>query len=396
MLSRNIKVGIDIGTYQVKVVICESVYENNKKTFKIIGTGLSESKGLRHGYIINVDDVKEAVLTAISRAEKNSGVKVTEALISIGGESLQSFSSVGQSIVSRADLEITELDVNKAMESAEENIDKAYIQNRKILHTIPLSYKIDNKVVLGNKPAGMKGAKLEVKCLYITCMEQHFADIVEAVEGANIDVLDVLASPIVASTVVLTKSQKIAGCVLVNIGAETISIVVFEDNNPISLEVFPIGSSDVTNDIALGLKISIEDAEGIKKGAITQTNVSKKKLDEIIQARVYDMFEIIESHLKKIGKNAILPAGIFITGGGSNIASIEELARATLKLPSRIASLNLNDRGKIMDSTWSVAYGLTVIGLSGLDSSDFNQNFGKGLFKKYLKPILSWFKQFLP
>ncbi len=391
-MSKNIKVGIDIGTYQVKVVVSELAYENEKKNFKIIANSLSESKGLRHGYIINTEDVKESLLNALSKVEKIIGFRVNEALVSIGGEGLQSFSSQGHSIISRADLEITDLDVNRALETAEESIDKAYIQNRKILHTVPLFYKIDGKVVLGNSPVGMKGTKLEVKCLYITCIEQHFIDIIDAVESCGISVLEVLASPIVASTVVLTKSQKIAGCVLVNIGAETVSVVVFEDNNPISLEVFPIGASDVTNDIALGLKVSIEEAENIKKGAITHTSVSKKKLDEIIQARIYDMFEIIESHLKKIGKNAILPAGIFITGGGSNIATIEDLARATLKLPSRIANLNINEKGKVVDSTWAVAYGLTVIGLNGFGEKSYSS---KNIFSK-IKPIISWFKQFLP
>lgn len=391
-MSRNIKVGIDIGTYQVKVVVSELVYENSKKNFRIIATGIAESKGLRHGYIINTDDVKESIMIAISKAEKIINFKINEVLVSIGGEGLQSFSSVGHSIISRADLEITDLDVNKAFDSAEEGIDKVYIQNRKILHTVPLFYKVDGKNVLGNSPVGMKGTKLEVKCLYITCIEQHFIDIVEAVESCGISVLEVLASPIVASTVILTKSQKIAGCVLVNIGSETVSVVVFEDNNPISLEVFPIGASDVTNDIALGLKVSIEEAENIKKGVVTQTSVSKKKLDEIIQARIYDMFEVIEAHLKKIGKSAVLPAGIFITGGGSNITSIEDLARATLKLPSRIANININDKGKVMDSTWAVAYGLTVIGLNGFDGKGVS---GKSIFSK-LKPLISWFKQFLP
>ncbi len=391
-MSRDIKVGIDIGTYQVKVVVSELVYENSKKNFKILANTLAESKGLRHGYIINTEDVRDSVMTAVSKAEKMIGFKINEALVSIGGEGLQSFFSSGNSIISRADLEITDLDINRAFESAEENIDKVYIQNRKILHTVPLHYKIDGKTVLGNTPLSMKGTKLEVKCLYVTCIEQHFIDIVEAVESCGISVIDVLASPIVASTVVLTKSQKIAGCVLVNIGAETVSVVVFEDNNPISLEVFPIGASDVTNDIALGLKVSIEEAENIKKGVLTQTNVSKKKLDEIIQARVYDMFEVIENHLKKIGKNAILPAGIFITGGGSNIATIEDLARATLRLPSRIANININEKGKVIDSTWSVAYGLTVIGLNGFENKN---NSSKNIFSK-IKPIISWFKQFLP
>jgi cell division protein FtsA len=241
----------------------------------------------------------------------------------------------------------------------------------------------------------MHGVKLETKALYVTITKQHIEDLVTIIAECGIEVKDVIASPIAESKILLSEKNKMAGCALLNIGYETTTLAVYEEGLLISLQSFHIGGMDITKDIALGFKISLDDAENIKNGVIIG-DYPKKKLDEIIQARVYDMFEIIESHLKKIGKNAILPAGIFITGGGSNIASIEELARATLKLPSRIASLNLNDRGKIMDSTWSVAYGLTVIGLSGLDSSDFNQNFGKGLFKKYLKPILSWFKQFLP
>jgi cell division protein FtsA len=123
-------------------------------------------------------------------------------------------------------------------------------------------------------------------------------------------------------------------CILANIGAETVSIVVFENNIPISLEVFPIGSVDITHDIALGLKIPLDDAERIKLGSDTGVSVSRKKLEEIIDARLSDIFELIENHLKKIGRNGLLPAGIIMIGGGSGTPNIEEVAKATLKLPT--------------------------------------------------------------
>ncbi len=393
-MMRNITVGIDIGTYQVKVVVAELVKENNKNTTKILGTGITESKGLRHGYIINSSDVTQSIQTAVRQAEKTSGVKINRAYVAVGGIGLSGITSSSSTMIGRADLQITELDIEKLNEICEENISPNLVQNHRILHSIPLSYKIDGKPVLAKTPLDMKGTKLEVKMLFITCLEAHLNDLLEAIDQAGIEVIDVMASPIAASFVTLTKAQKIAGCVLANIGAETITIVVFENNIPISLEVFPIGSTDITNDIALGLKIPLEEAESIKIGGITSTTFSKKKLDEIISARLADMFELIESHLKKVGKNGLLPAGIFITGGGGGIGTIVDFAKAALKLPSRIASMTLGEqKSSVKDSTWAVAYGLCMLGFS----KDEKKNLGiKNTMNKTGIKILNFLKQFLP
>lgn len=391
---RNITVGIDIGTYQVKVVVAELVKENNKNTTKILGTGMTESKGLRHGYIINSGDVTASIQTAVRQAEKTSGIKINRAYIAVGGIGLSGITSSSSTMIGRADLQITELDIEKLSQISEESISPNLIQNHRILHSIPLSYKIDGKAVLAKTPIDMKGTKLEVKMLFITCLEAHLNDLLEAVDRAGVEVIDVMASPIAASFVTLSKTQKIAGCVLANIGAETISIVIFENNIPISLEVFPIGSNDITNDIALGLKIPLEEAENIKVGGITSTTFSKKKLDEIISARLADMFELIENHLKKMGRNGLLPAGIFITGGGGGIGMIEEFAKGALKLPSRIASMTLGEeKSGVKDSTWAVAYGLCMLGFS----KEEKRNLGiKHSMNKTGEKIFNFFKQFLP
>jgi cell division protein FtsA len=185
-----------------------------------------------------------------------------------------------------------------------------------------------------------------------------------------------------------------AGCVLANIGAETISIAVFENNTPVSLEVFPIGSTDITNDIALGLKIPLEDAETVKLGGIRGTNFSKKKLDEIVSARLSDMFELIDNHLKKIGRNSLLPAGIFITGGGSGIGTIEDFAKASLKLPSRIATMTLGEqKSTIRDATWAVAFGLCMLGFSKEEKANVGL---RGAVGKTGQKLFGWMKQFMP
>ncbi len=390
-MSSNITAGIDVGTYEVRVVIAEHGDKNNLTA--ILGTGRAESKGLRHGYIINMADVTKSVNLAKRQAEKASGIKIRKAFISIGGIGLSSVKSQGSTIVTKADQEITGADVEQAISAAEEAIPNSLIQNRKIIYSIPTLWKIDGKPVLG-RVLGMKGVKLETKTLFISCIEPHLDDLVEAVEETGVEVVDVVASPIAASFVTLSKSQKIAGCVLANIGAETVSIVVFENNIPISLEVFPIGGSDITNDIALGLKISMEEAESIKLGGITATSYSRKKLEEIISARLGDIFELIEVHLKKIGKSGILPAGIIMTGGSSSLGLIEDLARSYLRLPSRIASLHIgSDKFQIKDSSWSVAYGLCIIS----SIPDEEERLGlKRYSKNVFKTIWQTLKKFLP
>ena len=387
-MARNIITGIDVGTHTIRVVVSELVRGNGAP--HIIGTGLAESKGLRHGYIVNERDAVESISTAIRTAEKSSGVTIKNAYLSIGGISLESLTSNGTTVISRADSEVTDLDIDKILKSSEDNLPN--IQNKKIIDTIPVTFKLDGKEVLG-KPQGMKGTKLEVKTLFITCLEQHLNDLVHAVEEAGVDVVDYVAAPIAASLIALSKKQRVVGCVLVNIGAETVSLAVFDDDTPISLQVFPIGSTDITNDIALGLRIPLEEAERLKLGSLSD-NHSKKKLDEIIEARLSDIFDLVEAHLKKIGRNELLPAGVIITGGGAGIGTIEDLARAALKLPSKIAApLPLtNQKGQVRDSSWFVAYGLCVYGFMDRRPS----RGGSGGSSPLWNTVKGWLKELMP
>ncbi len=389
-MTDRIIAGIDVGTYQVKVVIVRQPKKRKDRTLpQIIGTGYTESRGLRNGYIINETDVQRSVKSAVLQAEKTAGVEIKRAYVSIGGIGLDEIRSHGEVITTRADSEITQTDVEKAMQDSEERI-LEQIPNRRVLHAIPLSFRIDGEPVLG-RPHGMKGVKLEVESLFVITSEQHLSDLIASIENIGITVEDVLAGPISASFVMVTKAQKRAGCVLANIGAETVSIAVFENGTPLSIKVFPIGSNDITNDIALGLKIPLEEAEKIKRGGITQTTHSKKKIDEIIAARLTDIFELIDAHLKKIHRDGLLPAGIIITGGGSGITTIQELARVALKLPSKIATLDPNQNGKVRDASWAVAYGLCVWG-----ATDNTDETTIGIARKASRSILDWFSQFLP
>jgi cell division protein FtsA len=390
-MARQIKAGIDIGTFSTKVVIAEEVRVGDRLVAKIIGTGVSESRGLHHGYIKDQAEVVMSIKRAVANAEKQAGVEVRRAFVSVGGLGLSGTTAVGSTITSRADLEITQLDITKALEAAEAAIPHEISLNKKIINTIPVEYKADNKLIW-TQAIGTKAQKLDIKVLFILCVEQHVQALIKAVEEAGIEVTDVVAGPVAASFVNLSKKQKKAGVILANLGAETLSIVVYENDAPISLEVFPVGGNDITNDLALGLKVTLEEAESIKVGAVTNAIYSKKKFDEIVAARLGDCFELIETHLKKITRNALLPAGIVLTGGSAHIHGLKELAESTLKLPSKIADIRFGEeeKTKTKDQMWSVAYGLSAYGFM----SENTDPIGPGILGDILEKLRTLIKKF--
>jgi cell division protein FtsA len=276
------------------------------------------------------------------------------------------------------------------MEECEENLN---LSNKKIIHTFPVSFRLDGKEILG-RLEGAHGTKLETKTLCITYSIQHLEDLIGALAEAGIETIEVIASPVSSANIVLSEKQKIAGVALVNIGSETTTIAVFENGGLVSVYTFSIGSGDVTNDIALGLKITLEDAENIKQGNVPE-NLSKKKLDEIIEARLSDIFELIENHLKKIKRSGLLPAGIVFVGGGANIRRLEELSKSILKLPSSLGTTEFfgNSKTKLRDGAWFTALGLI---LNKKDEVSYSSGSLNHLFKDLKETLKSSIKQLMP
>jgi len=384
-MPRRITTGIDIGTYQVKIVVVEEIADKSGRSISILGTGLSESKGLRHGYIVNKEEVTASIRDAKRQAELMAQVPIKNGFLAIGGISLDEARATGEVIVSRADQEITELDLEKAAELALEAARPAFL-NRRILQTIPTEHRIDGNKSLGT-PLNMKGVRLESDYLFVTALAQHADALVEAAEDAGIEIIDQMASPLAGSYVLLTNDQKMKGCVLANIGAETVSIVVYDEGIPVSVKVFPMGSSHITDDIALGFRISLEEAERVKVGKLTGAMYPRKKVDDFITSRLTAMFTLVDKHLKSLGRRGPLPAGIIISGGGAGQGSIVDIAKGSLKLPSRVAEFRLADDGKIRDATWAVSYGLALWGLTGDTTVP-----KRGMHSSVAK----FFRQFLP
>lgn len=388
-MTKNLITGLDIGTNWIRLVVCEQ--KNGDSVPQVLALVKRQSKGLRRGYVINLEETTQSIREALDDAERIVRSRIRKVIVGVGGLSLGSKTAEGGVVASRPDSEITESDLGRAVEASEAALTD--MANKQILHRIPLSFKLDGEKVLG-RPEGLRGSKLEVKTLFITGGTQHLRDMVRAAEEAGLIVEDLVASPFAASLAVMTKVQKMAGCVLVNIGSQTTSIAVFEEGLPLSIQVFAIGSTDITNDIALGFKIPIEEAEKVKKGEGEPVG-TKKKLDEIIEARLSDIFEFIEMHLKKIKRSGLLPAGLIITGGGASIANIEELAKDYFRLPAKTAqtAIATNSKSQIRDSAWSASFGLCLFGVVEQEGNSFG---ARVTLKNTQKKILAWLKEFMP
>ena len=387
-MIRNISIGVDMGSTTIRVVVGE--FLKGEKNPKIIGIGEAETKGIRHGYIINIPEAVVSLKNAIFVAENNSGIKIKRAFISIGGVTLRGDTASGVAIISKADGEVTSLDINKALQDCEDNLN---LNNKKVIKVIPTSFKLDAKEILG-RPEGMRGTKLEIKALFITCAISHFEDLLEVITLAGIEPIDIMAAPLAGSFIAMSPKQKMVGGALVNIGSETTSLSVYENGILVSLHSFSIGGADITNDIALGLKVSLENAERFKLGNITE-DFSKKKLDEIVEARLFDIFELIENHLKKIKRNELLPAGMVFIGGVANTPLLEEFSKSALKLPSRVGTTEIfgNIKTKLRDPAWFTVLGLIV---SPDDNNFYSKSSFQNLFRNLKSIIKSNIKQLMP
>ncbi len=387
-MKQQVTVGIDIGTSSTRVVVCEA---RPQASPVVIGSAIAETKGVKHGYVFSREEALLGLRKALRDAEAQSGVRIKQAHIAIGGVGLDAVYAVGTAVVSRADGVISKFDIEKAITDAETHID---LKNKVMLHAFPVSFKIDGKEY-PVRPEGISGLKLEVKTLFITCFSQHLDDLLGVMNDAGVKVLGFTATPIAAERLLLSDLQKNFGCTLIDIGAETVSVSVFENNTLISLHVFDIGSLNITKDLALGLRITPEEAESIKQGVVSFQSVPKKKIEEIVEARLSDIFELIDKYLKKMGRSGLLPAGAILIGASSDIHSIEVVAKTMLRVPVRIGRFDIpSNKGVIKDGKLLVAYAVATSTLEAAHKGTArNTNFDN---ESFLSVIKNFFKQLIP
>jgi cell division protein FtsA len=386
---RYITTGIDIGTEQLKVCVIE--HSSKEKLSRVLGFFMYPILGVRKGYIYNDDIFSKSLRKIIDEIEKQIDYKIESAVLSSGSTSIQSKILSSSSVISKADGEVTHFDV----ENIEKQLNESSVEKtRKVIFDEIIEYKIDNKITQG-LPIGMKGVKLEIKKLFIDILNQHY-DTLEAIFLENdIDVSHIYPKGVCAGDKILNEKEKMVGVMYMDLGSETTTISVYENNFLIGYHTIPIGSNDITNDIALGLKISLEEAEQVKRGLANKT-YSKKKIDDIVFSRIEDICELSNSYLKKIKRNELLPGGVIINGGGSEIIGIEEYLKKYLNLPVKKAFFesNTQKKGLIKQTDFIESYALALLH----NEEDSNKITGNKipLIEKIKKNSSNFFKQFLP
>ncbi|MEI6040213.1 MAG: cell division protein FtsA [Candidatus Berkelbacteria bacterium] len=408
MSKDNTLVGIDIGTTKVAI----TVGRVDEGLINVIGFSRVSNAGMRRGIITDVEDTVSAVTSALEEAERVAGIPITNAYVSIGGAHISSIVSKGVVAVSRADGEISASDVNRVIEAAQT---VALPPNREIVHVIPKYYIIDGQDGITD-PIGMSGIRLEVEAVVVGGATSSIKNLAKCLQQTGVAIDGMVFAPLAAAHVLINKKQKEMGVALVDIGGGTTSIAVFENGDIIHCAVLPVGSMHITNDIAIGLRTSLEVAEKIKTnyGSAMPENISasetinlanldpqdaqkveRKYVCEIIHARLMEIFSMVHDELRKIGKDGMLPAGIVFTGGGSNLEDLVTLAKEELRLPAQIGMPLFEMSGlvdKIDPSIYSTSTGLILHGLENQHSTSSSKLDPNDLLDK----AKGFFKQFLP
>jgi len=364
---------------------------NPDNELNIIAITETPSVGISKGMIVSIEDAVSSITTCLENAERIVGQPISHAFVGISGTHISTMLSKGVIAVSRADNEVSEADVERVIEAAQA---VATPPNYEILHVIPKVFSVDSQTGIKD-PVGMSGIRLEVETQIIQGLSSQIKNLTKAVYRTGIDIDDLVLSILANAESCLTKRQKELGVVLVNIGSSTTSIAVFEEGDILATHILPIGAAHVTNDIAIGLRISLDIAEDIKLTygqAVSREinkreeinlsefddkeneNISLKYVSEIIEARMQEIFDMVDKKLIEIEKSGLLPAGVVLTGGGAKLPGIIELAKKEFRLPASLGKLvNVNTAiDKVNDLTYTNAVGLCVWG------SEFQKQKGGG------------------
>lgn len=385
--TRDMIVGIDIGSGSLRALGC--IQKEGTRFPIVIATYKKQIDVVNRGNITDNDEAARLITEALITLEEESGHDTLHTLVAIGAVGLSSHHANGYAQVSRGDAQVTDLDIDNAIKDANRGVPD--IRNKAVVHAIPMKYKLDGNDVQGNI-IGVRGNKLEVKTLFVTYPLQCMNVLKKVLEKSEIRVTDIVAGPVAESIPLLTKKQKIAGVALINIGAGVTSILVYENNVPLLVSTIPVGGEDITKDIALGLKITLEEAEEIKCGR-SQQSYSKRRVEEIIEARLEDLCVKINKELSRIGRQELLPAGVVVCGSSSLVPQLEFVFRNELKLPIKITTNELvritNDI--LRDSSWARVYGLTF-----LAPHDNENDVIKELWTSFTSRVKKLVLQFLP
>lgn len=383
MANERVIVGVDVGTTKICALIGE-VDEDNE--LNVVGIGIAPARGLRKGVVVDIDETASSIKTAIEKTERVSGYKIGSALVGIAGGHVTSQNSHGAVAISPQLHEVAQADVDRAIEAARA---VAVPHNREILHVIPREYVVDGEDGIKD-PLGMSGYRLEVVTHIVTGAMASIHNLEKCVQNAGIEIDDMVLEPMASGEAVLSPAERDLGVALVDIGGGTTDLAIYVNGSIYHTGVLPVGGNHLTNDIAVGLRApnhvaeemkiqhgsavasKIKDDEMVDMVTFENTSgekVSRRFLCEILESRAREMMLLVAEEIKKSGYDGVLPAGVVLTGGSSQLADLGELARNVLQMPVRLGRPeHINGLSEeISGPAYATSVGLLLWGLKNHD-----------------------------
>ncbi len=360
---------IDVGTTKVCTTLAEV---DDGGGVRVIGVGITPSQGLHKGLVVNINEARESIRTSVRQAEQVSAHKVESAYVGVTGRHVSSLNNRGVVAITRNDRRVRPDDLKRVLTCAQS---VKVPDDRKILHVIPRGYSIDGQLGVKN-PVGMHGFRLDVETHVITAAIASVQNLVKCIRGIGIDIEDLILEPLASSEAVLTEDEKQVGVILADIGGGTTDIAVFREGSIWHTAILPVAGYQLTRDISIGLGLPFDVAEQMKKrygsvmpvsetkietpSGITEDGhgVSHQDLCDILKARVEEILRLILLEMPQSDYEALVPAGLVLTGGSSNLSGIEALGRNILQLPVKVG-IPANMYG-ISDDLHDPAYATSV------------------------------------
>jgi len=397
MSKSRLVAAIELGSSKISTLIAQVQTDpiSFENTINIVGVSSIDSKGIKKGQIVNIEEVVEATISSVEAAERMAGYNLDSAFIALGGAHVTSQNTHGVVAVSDPDGEISPEDVDRVIEAASA---VSLPASREVVHVLPREFVVDGEAGV-RYPVGMSGVRLEVETHLISASGAAIKNLEKALNEVGVKIEDLVFSGVAAAESTLTKTEKELGCVLVDVGGGTTSIAAFVEGSLAYSGVIPIGARNVTNDLAIGLRVSLESAEKIKL-ALSEPG-SKKKSDEdndqmdlerlnvpelkkvskktltggIVRPRLNEIFTMVKLELDKAGLSTRVPSGVVITGGGAETVEAYESAKRMLALPVRIGKPKgvgglIDD---VINPSFAVPIGLIIYGSSQEESESLTR-----------------------
>jgi len=348
-MKKRTMVSIDVGTTKVCTTIADV---NDGGALRVVGVGITPSVGLHKGLVVNINEARESIRESVKKAEQSSNYKVESAYVGVTGRHVTSMNSKGVVAITRNDRVVRPDDLKRVLASAQS---VKVPSERRLLHVIPRSYAVDGQPGVKN-PVGMHGFRLDVETHVITAAVTSIQNLVKCIRSIGIDIEDLVLEPLASSEAVLTEDEKKVGIILADIGGGTTDIAVFKEGSIWHTAILPVAGYQLTRDVSIGLGLPFDVAEEMKKRygsvmpvyeskaetttAISQDGhgVSYQDLCDIIRARVEEIMKLILLELPNSEYEALVPAGLVLTGGSSNLSGIAVLGRDVLRIPVRVGT----------------------------------------------------------